>query len=367
MFKKLFSITNENNHKILTILGVKLKLHNSRLANNLIYDGIIQVKQDLQKLEVKKTFHRLNALEEWFPKDYWDSFINQDLTEKYIKLTKGLDKDSINVINRTLSRIQKFAKYKQIDFELSKEEYEDIEKIRSMWMNGVELSGKDEIYAFNDYIIASNICCATSLYYDCYINKISDKEKIMNNHIIDAGAFVGDSPLVLSKYTNKQVHAFEPLLSNYNKMLKTLEINNITNVIPVNAGLGDKVEDSQINIISNGEVAASFLKDYGNSVLESAKIVTIDKYVKENNITVGFIKTDVEGFEQQLLRGAEETIRRDKPVLSISIYHTFDDFFNIKPWIEDLNLGYKFKVVKSASEDICCDVILLAEVPKDNN
>ena len=60
--------------------------------------------------------------------------------------------------------------------------------------------------------------------------------------------------------------------------------------------------------------------------------------------------------------GAIETIKRDKPVLSISIYHTFDDFFNIKPWIENLNLGYKFKIIKPDVEDICCDVTLIAEV-----
>ena len=90
--------------------------------------------------------------------------------------------------------------------------------------------------------------------------------------------------------------------------------------------------------------------------------VQSDDYVKENNIKIGLIKTDVEGFEQNLLMGAIETIKRDKPVLSISIYHTFDDFFNIKPWIENLNLGYKFKIIKPDVEDICCDVTLIAEV-----
>ena len=47
----------------------------------------------------------------------------------------------------------------------------------------------------------------------------------------------------------------------------------------------------------------------------------------------------------------------------ITDWKGFDDFWNIKPLIEGLDLGYKFSIRKSAGNDICCDLILIAEVP----
>ena len=92
-------------------------------------------------------------------------------------------------------------------------------------------------------------------------------------------------------------------------------------------------------------------------------MVTLDSYVKENNIEVGLIKTDLEGFEQPFLRGAIETIKEQKPVLIISIYHNYSDFFEIKPMLENLNLGYKFKIIEpKALESAIVSTLLLAEV-----
>jgi len=63
-------------------------------------------------------------------------------------------------------------------------------------------------------------------------------------------------------------------------------------------------------------------------------------------MTVGLIKVDIEGAERDFLAGAERTIREQKPVLIISIYHSADDFYSIKPLIESWGLGYKSKVWK---------------------
>ena len=63
------------------------------------------------------------------------------------------------------------------------------------------------------------------------------------------------------------------------------------------------------------------------------------------------------------MKGALETIKEQKPVLIISIYHNYSDFFEIKPMIEDLNLGYKFKIIEpKAPESAIVSTLLLAEV-----
>jgi hypothetical protein len=69
--------------------------------------------------------------------------------------------------------------------------------------------------------------------------------------------------------------------------------------------------------------------------------------VRENKLQIGLIKTDIEGGESALLRGAEQTIREQKPILIISIYHSYADFFGIKPLIESWNLGYQFTLIDS--------------------
>lgn len=67
----------------------------------------------------------------------------------------------------------------------------------------------------------------------------------------------------------------------------------------------------------------------------------LDDYVQENNIPrVDFLKTDVEGLEQQLLDGAVESIRLHQPVLAISIYHSLDDYLKLPLYIQDI-FGYK--------------------------
>jgi len=63
-----------------------------------------------------------------------------------------------------------------------------------------------------------------------------------------------------------------------------------------------------------------------------------------NKEKVQGIKMDVEGAEYSLLKGATKTIKRDKPVLLIAIYHKWDDIFKIQNYIMNLNLDYKFYI-----------------------
>lgn len=63
-----------------------------------------------------------------------------------------------------------------------------------------------------------------------------------------------------------------------------------------------------------------------------------------------------------MLHGAQNTIREQRPVLLISIYHNESDFFDIKPWLETLNLGYKFKIHKPVYGSAIIEAMLVAEV-----
>lgn len=79
-----------------------------------------------------------------------------------------------------------------------------------------------------------------------------------------------------------------------------------------------------------------------NSQETVVETITIDEYFKE--ISLGFIKMDIEGAERRALQGGMRTIKRDRPILAISIYHSLDDIVEIpKMLMKELD-NYKFIV-----------------------
>ena len=190
-----------------------------------------------------------------------------------------------------------------------------------------------------------------------FIDTLNNKNYFKNKAIIDAGAWIGDTALVLAEYTNDKVYAFEPVAENINTMKKVIEINKKNNIVPVCLALGDEnkiieIDDSKSN---------SYLSFNGNNKIE-VNMVTLDKFVEDNNIEVGLIKTDLEGFEQSFLKGAINTIKKQKPTLIISIYHSYEDLFEIKPMIENWNLGYKFHIKKGSEFHKIVGTLLIAEI-----
>src|SRR5262249_9153018 len=70
---------------------------------------------------------------------------------------------------------------------------------------------------------------------------------------------------------------------------------------------------------------------------------TIDGLVNASNVKrIDFIKLDVEGSELNALHGGEQSLRRWRPKLAISLYHRPEDFFTIPLWLNSLNCGYRF-------------------------
>lgn len=96
----------------------------------------------------------------------------------------------------------------------------------------------------------------------------------------------------------------------------------------VDGGPGSRVSDD-----------ATSRNDWDGTV----ETVTIDETVARLALPrVDFVKMDIEGAELDALRGGEQTIRRHRPKLAISLYHKPDDFETIPRWLAELDLGYKF-------------------------
>lgn len=84
--------------------------------------------------------------------------------------------------------------------------------------------------------------------------------------------------------------------------------------------------------------------------------VALDETVYDRKPT--YIKMDIEGAEQEALKGCKRIIQDYKPKLAICIYHKPDDLFEIPIMIKEMNPEYKLYVRQYA--DAWYDTVLYA-------
>mgnify|MGYP003310222851 CR=1 FL=1 len=74
-----------------------------------------------------------------------------------------------------------------------------------------------------------------------------------------------------------------------------------------------------------------------NDIYINNKIDKLDNMIKER---VSFIKMDIEGAEADALLGAANVIKRDMPLLEVSVYHRPGDFWKLPLLIKERNPEY---------------------------
>lgn len=97
--------------------------------------------------------------------------------------------------------------------------------------------------------------------------------------------------------------------------------------------------------------------------LITCQLTTIDALVEEHSLRPVLIKLDIEGLDKEALLGARETLMRYRPALIVSVYHHPKDFFEIKPWVESLGLGYYFAFRRIDMQAPVSDMVLLCYPP----
>jgi FkbM family methyltransferase len=169
---------------------------------------------------------------------------------------------------------------------------------------------------------------------------------------IDCGVLNGESIFDFSQYTKfKKAIGFEPDPANFQQSKQNLARLNIEEIEIIPKGAWSIETELSFNIGING---SSGVKDVSDTVSANAKlpaveakteiiaVTSIDNAVIDECVT--FIKMDVEGSELEALRGAANTIKRDKPRLAISLYHKPEDIIEIPQYISELVPEYKFYI-----------------------
>lgn len=164
--------------------------------------------------------------------------------------------------------------------------------------------------------------------------------------IIDGGVFDGSTSALFSDL-GYRVFGFEMDSKNFEtaKILAGKKKFTVENL-----GLGSY--NHEIKYTSNGSGSRFDLNG-----TETATIVTLDDYVREKKIPrVDFIKLDVEGAELEVLKGAALSILRFKPILALSAYHRWEDFWELMNFVKSIRSDYEFAMRQYVTEPNAGDV-----------
>lgn len=128
--------------------------------------------------------------------------------------------------------------------------------------------------------------------------------------MIDVGAHIGFVTLLIAKnYRDRKVYAFEAASSTYRSLKGNLELNGIKNVEAHNLAITDY--EGTVNFNSNPRYrATNSIALESDPYIVSTPCTTIDSFTAKHDIEqIALLKIDVEGYEDSVLRGAEEALK----------------------------------------------------------
>jgi len=165
---------------------------------------------------------------------------------------------------------------------------------------------------------------------------------------LDVGSYNADFITTLSTrvdISKSRFYIFEPNKLFYNNIIKTL--NKSINYKAFNVALCDKIGEMEFLRLDFStshilDKKYNAYKDYNNNDIDMIHTDTLDSIIKDEVVTG--IKIDIEGAEESMLMGSCETIKRDRPIILLAIYHRWDDMFKLQEYLMSLDLNYKFYI-----------------------
>jgi FkbM family methyltransferase len=181
--------------------------------------------------------------------------------------------------------------------------------------------------------------------YKLYLDSGQSIGAEINDVVFDLGGCYGDTTLYFANQVGDKgkVYAFEFIPGNIKVMNQNFELNpQLEDQIEIVARPVWQTSGQEVYYKEAGPMSKISFEEF-DGYDGKTKTISIDDFVKANNISkVDFLKTDIEGAEPFAIKGALDTLRKFRPNLAISIYHSMDDFVNIVKQINELELGYQF-------------------------
>jgi FkbM family methyltransferase len=170
----------------------------------------------------------------------------------------------------------------------------------------------------------------------------------------DGGAYTGDTLLTFIRKTGgkyARCYAFEPEPENAAALSAKAGQRGLRDVSVIAKGLWSKA--AKLRFAAAEGTTGSAISETGGASIE---VDTIDNLAPDAT----YIKLDVEGAELEALKGAAETIRRNRPKLAVCLYHKPEDLLEIPEFIKALVPEYRFFLRQH--QPVSCELVLYAVI-----
>lgn len=180
--------------------------------------------------------------------------------------------------------------------------------------------------------------------------RLAKKIPDQNFIILDIGGGIGASLNLYNKlFPKNKIIVFEPILDNY-KSIKS-KFANFSNIEVCNIAVGNENSKKQINVANRitssslfplaAEPDSNFYneKSLGQNRIESIEIVRLDDFLVKYPNEIGIMKIDVQGYEMNVLQGAELILKRTNIVLlevnNHDVYAGAPKYFDIDIYLRE--------------------------------
>jgi len=171
-----------------------------------------------------------------------------------------------------------------------------------------------------------------NLQYDRFTKIIMKKNISKNHNCIDIGCHKGEILDIMLKYSPEGKHyAFEPIPYLFVELAKKYK--NKAHIFPY--ALSDNNGHSTFQFVKNAPAYSGIKRrkyDVSNPQIEeiNVELKTLDEIIPPNE-TIHFIKIDVEGGEFDVMKGAKNVLKKNKPLILFEFGKGASDYYETNP------------------------------------
>jgi len=202
--------------------------------------------------------------------------------------------------------------------------------------------GNKIYYAWKDHFEVAFIA------NEIYSQKVYDQKEIdRGSFVLDVGAHIGIYSLKTAKEIGDKglVVAIEPESQNFRFLAQNVAVNGYSNIALLNTSLSSR--EGPVNLYLGISGTHTLLPRSSKKIeVQSTTLTALGKQFKNKNFDI--VKIDVEGAEQEALKGGQDLLRAKRVKrLIIAAYHFPTEAEELRSFLE--NFGYDVHVFTNMS------------------